>query len=244
MTQKRIAREVLIAGSILIVLVLAYSIFSMISNKKHNNLNVLKSKQEVLVKKFEDIEPFQKLWYELRQKKRFNEDYKDFLTEYGNIQRSEILFNLAKNNDLVEDNLDDFKIKYYKQESALEYLHKMNKFKSLEFNVFYDSIMTNENFTKKSYEMFILDGYNGSLIDFIELMREKRKFDESMTYSSINDIEADIETNKTGLEGIKDLEFYSKSTNLIEYLLWILGIICGLRIIIYILKWSMQNAKN
>lgn len=208
MTQKSIAREKLFAGLTLIILALAYFTILFVGNKKHNNLDTLKRKQEVLVERFENIEPFQKLWYELRKKKRFNEDYNDFLIEYGKIQRSEILFNLSSNNDLFEGNLYDFCIKYYIHQSALKNLYELDKFKTLEFNVFYDSIMTNERFTKKSYDTFILEGYNGSLNNFINLMREKRKNNESISYSSIKNIEADIEMNKMEQERIKNSIFY------------------------------------
>ena len=216
----------------------------MIGNKKRANLEILKTKNEVLVKK---IDPLQKLWYELKVIKRFNGDYKKFLDEYGNIQKSEFLFNLAKNNNLCDSfkNLDDFNVEYYRQQSALKDAYEIyNKFKYLEFNAFYDSIMTNESFTKKNYELFVLKGYSGSSADFIELIREERKHDKSLRYSSINEIETKIETNKTEQERIKSSIFYSSSGNLIEYLLWILGIIYGLRIIIFILRWSIQKVKN
>lgn len=219
----------------------------MIGNKKRADLETIKTKNEVLVKKIENIEPLQKLWYELKVIKRFNGDYKKFLDEYGNIQKSEFLFNLTKNNNLCGSckNLGDFNVEYYRHQSALEDAYKIYKnFEFLEFNAFYDSIMTNESFTKKNYELFVLHGYSGSSTDFIELIREEIKQDKSLTYSSINEIETKIETNKTEQEKIKSSIFYSSSSNLIEYLLWILGIIYGLRIIFFILRWSIQKVKN
>jgi len=216
MKQKSITREILFTGLILIVLALGYLTILFIGNKRHNNLDALKSKKEVLVERFEKIEPFQKLWYELRKKKRFNEDYNDFVIEYGEIQRSEILFNLTRNNDLFEGNLNDFCIKYYRHQSALKDSYELDKFETLEFKVFCDSIMTNESFTKNKYDIFILQGYNGSLNNFIKLMRGKRKNNEYLSYSSIKNIEADIEMNKMQQDRIKNSIFYYNSGNLIE----------------------------
>lgn len=212
----------------------------MIGNKKLANLEALKTKNEILV---QDIEPFQKLWYEFKVINRFNGDYKDFLDEYGNIQKSEFIFSLAKNNNLYDKNLDDFNVKYYRHQSALKAAYDVYRdFKYLEYNAYCDSIMTNESFTKKNYELFVIEGYKRSLTDFIELIREKRKYDKSLTYSYINDIETEIETIKTEQKRIKNSIFYSN--NLIEYLIWIFVIINGLRIIIFILRWSIQKVKN
>ena len=78
MIQKRIAREVLFAVITITVLTLIYFTFSMIGNKKRADLETIKIKNEVLVKKIENIQPLQKLWYELKVIKRFNGDYKIF----------------------------------------------------------------------------------------------------------------------------------------------------------------------
>jgi len=76
--------------------------------------------------------------------------------------------------------------------------------------------MTNESFTKNKYDIFILQGYNGSLNNFIKLMRGKRKNNEYLSYSSIKNIEADIEMNKMQQDRIKNSIFYYNSGNLIE----------------------------
>ena len=244
MIQKRVAREIILAGVLFIILSLTYLALSKIEKNTYNNLEAIKKTQYELETTFENIEPYQRLWFELKEKNRFNGTYNDFLKEYGTFQKSEVLFNLAKNNDLYDKPLDDFQVDYYKQESALQYLYNMESFQTLEYEVFLDSIMLNETFTKNSYEMFIFDGYNKSLTDFKELMRGKRTYDESITYTSLKDYQTQIELNKAEQDKIKTSIFYSISDRLLKYLVWLLCIIYGLRIIYFLFKWSLRKINN
>ena len=235
--KKRVAREIVIAGILFFLLLLTYFILAELKDNRNKNLKSLEGEQREL----EIIEPFKRLWFDLKGKKRFNGTYDLFLSEYGTFDKNEVLFNLAKNNELYSGNLVDFQLEYYKNESALDYLYNMKELRSFEYEVFLDSIKTNDNFTKRCYEFFILDGYNGSFLDFKELMRKERELNKNFTYKRIENIKTEIETNKESQKDLKASFINDITDNLQKYLIWILLSFYGLRIIFYAFKWGLKN---
>ena len=261
MTRKKIAKEIIISLILITIMFLGFFGLSFLSSNIFEEKENISNEIAELSEQIKNINPLQKLWYDLVKADKFNISFEKFNLQYNGIEKREFLYNLAKNNEFYNGSYDDFNIKYFPNESALKYAYELAKDKqnssftseyalkmekynhNLSFSNFKDSIIGDNNLTKKTHELFVLDGYNGGYQDFRNLM-SKNVFDTIITINYIDSKTQLISKLETRREKLNESYFNINNSKIIKFLAFILLTLYLLRLLIYLLKWSLKTIKT
>lgn len=228
---RRLKQELLILGLLLCLFVIGLLVFNRAEKSEIQQTEDLTKLNDSLVTRFEQIEPLQRLWFELVSIEGYAGSYDEFTEDYGKLDRSEVLYNLAMNNGLFSGTLDGFQVTYHRQERALMDAYSLETNESVSYDAFKDSLEKNEHFTIRSYEKFVLSGYAGSIQKFKDLVRNSRSTINQPSYEELRAIRAEIDTTRVDLDRIKETNNSLTKEKFMNYFLWLVIISYGLRIV-------------
>ena len=127
MTRKKIAKEIIISLILITIMFLGFFGLSFLSSNIFEEKENISNEIAELSEQIKNINPLQKLWYDLVKADKFNISFEKFNLQYNGIEKREFLYNLAKNNEFYNGSYDDFNIKYFPNESALKYAYELAK---------------------------------------------------------------------------------------------------------------------
>ena len=129
MTRKKIAKEIIISLILITIMFLGFFGLSFLSSNIFEEKENISNEIAELSEQIKNINPLQKLWYDLVKADKFNISFEKFNLQYNGIEKREFLYNLAKNNEFYNGSYDDFNIKYFPNESALKYAYATFRFR-------------------------------------------------------------------------------------------------------------------
>jgi len=238
----RFAKEIIYACIVSVVCFSIYEIGELLEKK-----NALELKQNK--DKIDSLPQHQLLWYKLRKNKLYNKDYSKFKLEFKNTEDQILLYRLVSNSGLFTRDFDDFRLKYFKKDAALddcialyykedrltennilnqsESFWKEHKKKVDEFKI----QLQNKKVFDEMYQIFVGCGYGRSKEDFKRLIFEPNK--EGLDKQKFEYLEMKI--NKA------DPQYQAKARNII---IAILLLIYPLRYLGILLKWSLKQIQK
>jgi len=189
------------------------------------------------------------LWHVLCKNDLYFQDYAKFKKQYEKTEDQIVLYNLCVNNSLYTNSLSEFRVKYFRRESALEacyslythdsrvrdeYINIQDKndwqYIRQEINNF-EIQLKNDSIFKLVYSLFVNNGYAGSEKNFRQLLSEENDISANVSeYDLLNDnLSAEHNTYNTVAEKI----------------VWLLIILLyPLRIWILVVRWCLIQIRQ
>lgn len=252
MLKMKIAREIILFCFVTIVSLLILAIGEFLHQNNESKLKQLNYDKKNISNN--SITNNQFLWYTLQKNNVYTKDYKEFVMEFNKSKDQIFLYRLVSNAGLYTKSLDEFRLKYFRYQMALDdcirlhyeqrRLEQSDIHQNESFWISHDekvqnikSQLQNNVFLDDMYQKFVLDGYGKSKEEFKKLvLAQKVRY---LKETELEHLQRRIDQINSQLEETS-IQFKSIAENII-YSIFI--IIYPIRYIIVLILWSFKQAK-
>lgn len=189
------------------------------------------------------------LWHILNKNNLYIQDFSKFKKQYEQTEDQIVLYSLCFNNSLYSGSLSEFRVDYFRRESALDHCYYLYSGDSRlsDYNIVnqnkenwedinlkikdFEKQLKNDSNLNVVYSLFVKDGYSGSEKQFQQLLFEENdipvnisEYDRLINYSSTKHI---------------------RYNRIAENFIWLLIIfLYPLRILAIMVRWSLLQIKQ
>ena len=254
MFKMKIAREIILMCVVTFVSLLILAIGAYLHQNNESKLKQLNDDKNNISNNHITNNPF--LWYTLQKNNVYTKDYKEFLMEFNKSKEQIFLYRLVSNAGLYTKSLDEFRMKYFRYQMALDDCISLHyeqphlsehdmRYQNESFWISHDEKVVNiklqlQNnvFLDDMYQKFVLHGYGQSKEEFKKLVLEQNV--RYLKETELEDLQRRID--KINIQWIPKTSIHFKS--IAENIIYsILIIIYPVRLIIVLILWSFKQAK-
>lgn len=235
--KKTFAREVLVALIVLVLSFVSFYSFDFVSNNIDQEITRL---SETLPKKSSEKTSLFDVWKVFNRKSIFNGSFDEFVSEFGDYSKSELLFHLAYNNELFTRSIHDFRVKYYPKHQILkdsyDLYNRLTHYQNeISFEEFKSRIYSNREFAKINYEYFVSEGYKHSFDKYVKTFTE-----DNVIKNSLSD---EVELNREEIRKLESSFVYKNRNRWDEIIITLIIVFYSVRILLVVIKWSLKQFK-